>query len=476
MSKFSFDSGLNITTVLSLSDWMIFFIIYLLTFAISYFAYKKSKKEHCSSIVSHLLMGRKLTLPFFVATLVATWYGGIFGVTQIAFNEGIYNFVTQGFFWYLSYLLFAFFIVDKARKYTALTLPDLIGEMFGPKSQRLATVFNFFNVLPIAYTISLGFFIQLFIPLELWQAMIIGMGSVLLYSNIGGFRVIVYSDVLQFFIMCTSVLLVIVFSWYYFGGFNFLIKSLPKYYFKFSGQNSMAETLVWGFIALSTLVDPNFYQRVFAAKNDKTAKKGILISTAIWIVFDLCTTFGAMYAKAIIPEAKSGEAYMLYAVQILPSPLKGFFLAGILATILSTLDSYLFLSGSTISYDLLGVTKKRSKHFLSIFGVGILSIFLALIFKGNIKNVWKTLGSFSASCFLVPVLFGYIFKDRIGDKQFVASTLTGASALALWKLSGASIMGFTIDPFYIGLAFTSFGLFIYTRAFSKQILRRNINE
>ena len=50
-------------------------------------------------------MGRKLTLPLFIATLVATWYGGIFGVAQIAFENGIYNFVTQGFFWYISRVL-----------------------------------------------------------------------------------------------------------------------------------------------------------------------------------------------------------------------------------------------------------------------------------------------------------------------------------------------------------------------------------
>ena len=34
-------------------------------------------------------MGRKMTLPIFVATLVATWYGGIFGVTALTFEKGV---------------------------------------------------------------------------------------------------------------------------------------------------------------------------------------------------------------------------------------------------------------------------------------------------------------------------------------------------------------------------------------------------
>lgn len=46
-----------------------------------------------------------------VATLTASWYGGIFGVNEITFNYGIYNFVTQGVFWYAAYIIFALFMV-----------------------------------------------------------------------------------------------------------------------------------------------------------------------------------------------------------------------------------------------------------------------------------------------------------------------------------------------------------------------------
>ena len=124
------------------------------------------------------------------------------------------------------------------------------------------------------------------------------------------------------------------------------------------------------------------------------AKKGILISTCVWVLFDLCTTFGAMYARAVIPEADSSQAYIVYALQVLPDGLKGFILAGILATILSTLDSYLFLAGTTISFDLLPerFRKRKWAHYFGVLGVGFLSLVLAEVFQGNVKAVWKTLG------------------------------------------------------------------------------------
>ena len=106
----SFLTSINLSDYLSVLDWTVFIAVLFITFA-SIFYGQKIKKT--SGVLETLLMGRKLTLPLFTATLVATWYGGIFGVTKIAFNQGIYNFVTQGAFWYIAYIVFALFMVDK---------------------------------------------------------------------------------------------------------------------------------------------------------------------------------------------------------------------------------------------------------------------------------------------------------------------------------------------------------------------------
>lgn len=415
-------------------------------------------------------MGRRLTAPFFVATLVATWYGGIFGVTQIAFNKGIYNFITQGVFWYLAYLIFAFFLVDRIAGYEAVTLPNLVEKMFGPRSGKLAAIFNFFNVLPIAYVISLGLFIKSFSGLGLNTSMILGLICVLSYSVWGGLRSVVLSDIIQFFVMCTSVVLVIIFSFTTFGGLGFLSSKLPEHYFSVTSDESLLNTFMWGFIALSTLVDPNFYQRCFAAKSPKVAKKGIIISTGVWIIFDLCTTFGAMYAKAIIPEANSGEAYLAYAVQLLPTGLKGFFLAGLLATILSTLDSYLFLAGTTLTYDLSGEKNRHNPifHSLGILLVGVLSLSMANLFSGNIKLVWKTLGGYSAGCLLFPVLLGHFRQEKFKDMTFFLSCLLSAFSMTAWRILAPKEWINQLDPLYIGVLSSLFSLFLFEKLLPKK--------
>jgi len=465
----NFDLTINYKTILTKIDWIVFFSILMLTIAaVIYGQYRKKRQKKITSdkelaFLDLLLMGRQLTLPMFVATLVATWYGGIFGVTKIAFEQGIFNFITQGVFWYIAYILFAFFITHKVAKYKAITLPDLVGQMFGPKAGKLSAVFNFFNVLPIAYVISLGLLIQALFGISFLQSMIIGVTVVVLYTLYGGFRAIVFSDVVQFFVMCLGVFLVLAFSYKIFGGINFLKANLPTSHFSPTGGVGIATTLVWGFIALSTLVDPNFYQRVFAAKNVKVAKRGILISTIIWVLFDICTTTGAMYARAVIPEAASDKAYLIYALQILPDGIRGLVLAGILATILSTLDSYLFIAGTTVSYDMMP-RKLKGKIFVHNFGiitVGIIAVLMGVVFKGNIKAVWKTLGSYSASCLLLPVLYGYIFPNKIKDYQFVFASILGVITVTIWR--SIELDGFwqNVDELYMGIIATSLGLASY---------------
>jgi solute:Na+ symporter, SSS family len=471
---------IDISSQLGNLDWPIFILVLVLTFSSVIFGSRFQSSTDANNkaslgVLDHLVMGRQLTLPLFVATLVATWYGGIFGVTKIAFNQGIYNFVTQGLFWYIAYLIFAFFMVDKITPYKAVTLPNLLEKMFGKKSGILGGFFNFFNVLPISYVISIGLFIQLLFNYPLEKSMLIGIVLVLSYSTFGGLRSVVYSDLIQFFVMCIGVGLVLILSFSEFGGIDFLKSSLPKSYFQLNGTNSLATTFIWGFIALSTLVDPNFYQRCFAAKSPKVAKKGIIISTIIWAIFDLCTTFGAMYAKSVIPETQASTAYLTYAIQLLPNGLRGFFLAAILATILSTLDSYLFLAGATVGHDLVPKKHRGKKRFvvMGTLSCSAIAYFLAIYFNGDIKTVWKTLGSYSTACLLVPVLLGHLLKRKISDNQFVLTCIFGVISTTWWRSFQRQGIWVNVDELYIGSLTTIIFYFIFHTSSQKRGIKNH---
>lgn len=422
--------------------------------------------------LENLLMGRSLTAPLFVATLVATWYGGIFGTTQLAFDRGVFNFVTQGIFWYLSYFIFALFIVPRLKGYAeARTLPDILRKNFGPRSERLGAVFNVLDVIPIAYVVALGIFLSWLVGIDPLLGSLIGLAFTVGYSLIGGFRAVVFSDLFQFGVMFLSVILVVAFSVANYGGYEFLRAKLPASHFNPTGGD-LSQVWIWGFIALTTLADPNFYHRCFAAKNLDVARSGILLSTLFWCIFDICTTLGGMYARAVLSETSAKFAYLEYAVALLPSPLRGIFLAGVLMTILSTLDSYLFIGSATLSTHIISprfVQHKRS-HALGVVGIAGLALFFAQFFSGNIYEVWKTLGSYSSACLLAPLLCAFLIPGQISDNAFVSSCLLGVVSLTVWKIRPWP--GFEIvDEFYLGLLGSSSALLFFFAVGQGQKLR-----
>jgi len=84
-----------------------------------------------STAVEYLVAGRRVTLPAFVATLVATWYGGILGVGEYSYRYGISNWLVFGVPYYVGALLFAIFYARRAREAALYTIPDLLERHYG---------------------------------------------------------------------------------------------------------------------------------------------------------------------------------------------------------------------------------------------------------------------------------------------------------------------------------------------------------
>ena len=278
-----------------------------------------------------------------VATLVATWYGDIFGVTQIAFERGIYMFLTQGVCWYVAYIAFALLLAKRLRRSQALSLGHLILTRFGPRSAMLVNVLSVVALLPVATALGAGAFIRVLTGLPLLPSMLVMLTLAGLCAHWAGFRGVVLSDAVQCVTMCLAVALVVLFSWIQHGGIAFLRLHLPNTHLQATGGGSWQAIGVWIWLAMAaTFISPAFYQRCLAARDEKSAQHGVLIASLVWMLFDLCTLTGALYARAILPEADSLLGYLQYSLSLLPVGFRGFFLAGLLATILSTLRLFSF--------------------------------------------------------------------------------------------------------------------------------------
>jgi SSS family solute:Na+ symporter len=90
-----------------------------------------------------LLAGRTVTLPAFVATLVSTWYGGILGIGEYAYLNGISNWVLFGLPYYFFALLFALFLAKRVRASRLVTIPDKLYQTYDLKTSLLGGLLTF---------------------------------------------------------------------------------------------------------------------------------------------------------------------------------------------------------------------------------------------------------------------------------------------------------------------------------------------
>ena len=441
-------------------DWILILIYFLILIWISWKKGWQSDNEE-----EFLLSGRKVTIPAFVATLVSTWYGGILGVGEFSYQFGISQWLIFGVPFYLFSALFAVYLAGKIRMNKALTIPEAIADRYSPLAGRISALPIFILVSPAPYILMMGVLFQFMIGGDtpyLTYASLVALFSVL-YITVGGFGAVIRTDMLQIILMFSGFAMLLLFAIAEFGGFGTLFSALPDPHKDFTGGFSWQYIIVWFFIALWTFVDPSFHQRAAAADSPETARNGIFISIGFWTFFDFLTCFTGLYAFVILGSGLEEPvlSYPILADRLLPIGLKGLFFVTLLATIMSTLDSYLFISGQTLGRDFLSkYFQSKQPNRLTRAGIlisALLGILLTIIYP-SVIDLWYVIGSVCIPGLLIPVLGIYIRPFLLRRSYAVVALLLPIMVSLVWLIMGTlfpsdnqGYLYLGIEPFYPGL-------------------------
>lgn len=421
---------------------------------------------------NYILAGRRLSLPGFVMTLVSTWYGGIIGVGENTFLYGIQTWVIFGLPYYAFAILFALFLAPKIQQANLISIPDHFEKRYGPSSAIISALLLLVLASPAPYILSIGILLQAFTGLPYNTALILAVVASLIYIWRGGFGAVVRTDMLQFILMFTGFILLIGFAWKTYGSPIQIWDQLPESHRSPTGGNSISYIVVWFFIALWTFIDPGFYQRTAAAKSGSVAKKGILIAVGFWFFFDMLTLFIGFYARILVPDAPPLMAYPLIGEKVLPPFFFGLFLTGLLATIMSTIDSLGLISAVTFGRDILWRIRKSVPKLAELSSVDltkrglVMMAFLSLILALNIPSViglWYTIGSLVIPGLIIPFLGSFTPIKLADDKAALSIVLPVITSAGWWLLTQWIGSPFTsIEPFYPGfcVSLILFPLFI----------------
>jgi Na+/proline symporter len=216
---------------------------------------------------------------------------------------------------------------------------------------------------------------------------------------------------------------------------------------------------------LSILVDPGFYQRIFAARDFRQIRNAMLIALGVWTVYDWLVTAGGMMAAAavhsgVLPaDLHPNDALLTAVVYALPVGLTGIFLAGVLATAMSTIDSYSLVAGANIAYDLYRPILKPDASDAELvrytrYGIVVSWVFgyaLAFTFD-RLMSLWVFTATFLTSTVLVPIFMGLFWK---GKRTPLAGLLSCALGLG-------SVISYYTGIHYLGVENEVYGTYIWT--------------
>jgi SSS family solute:Na+ symporter len=415
--------------------------------------------------LEYLVAGRRVTLPALVATLVATWYGGILGVGEYSWRHGLANWLVFGVPYYVGALLFAFLFAKRARESRLYTLPDLLDRAYGRGPALMGALAVFVAAQPAAYVLMLG---TLFAAMTGWPLAPCILGAAVLslfYVDKGGMRSVVLTDRVQFVLMYAGFALLLGFLVAQHGGPGFLRAHLPAAHLTWHGGNAPQAILVWYFIALSALVDPGFWQRAYAARDPRVARNAVLWSVACWAVFDAMTTTAGLYARALLPGLRDPVfAFPELARIALPPFALGLFYVGMIATVMSTIDSYGFIAAATVGRDLVWRVVRGDEDRVprwTRWGLWLSTAFAAALalLSSSVVALWHDLGSIVTPTLLLPVGTALLGRGRLGPRGTLTAMVVPFVVSLAWVLLGAfpppgrpGGYPWSVEPIYAGLA------------------------
>ncbi len=447
-----------------LIDWVIIcsYIFSLIYFG---FIYQKNKSQTQKDFI---LSGRKLSLTGFVATLVTTWYGAILGIGENTYLYGIQTWFIFSLPYYFFALFYAIWISKKVRNAGYVSIPDQFRDHYGEKAGIISALILSFLSSPAPYTLSMGLLMQFLFGIELGLALMLSTFFSIIYIWNGGFSAIVRTDIFQFILMFAGFFLFLLFLWIKIDNPITMLNKLPNKYLDPLGGNSFQYVLVWFFIAAWTFIDPGFYQRCAAADSPTTARNGILYAIIFWAVFDFITIFCGLYAIGNLQINQATLVFPSLAINILPLGIFGIFITGILATIMSTIDSLSLVSAISFGRDILWRIQNKEKNPIlfikkGLIIISILSMLLSYLMPSIVQLLYTT-GSILIPGLILPFLITLgkkrkIFDNKQAERWMVWPIIISIIWFTISKLSGSPL--FDIEPFYPGMLVSFIYFFIY---------------
>ena len=294
-------------------------------------------------------------------------------------------------------------------------------------------------------------------------------GIVVLYTLVGGFLAVSWTDVVQGLMMVGALILVPTVAIIHVGGFSPMVQTIkrvdPTILHPSGGTLSatavigIISALAWG---LGYFGQPHIIVRFMALRSAAQAKAARRIGIG-WMALavigaGMTALAGVAYYQHDESQLPNPESVFITLGQLMFHPLiAGFMLAAILAAIMSTISSQLLVTSSAIVEDIYKALSKRDLSetngvLLGRLAVAAVSVLAAVLawspsdtILGLVAFAWAGFGASFG-----PIVILCLYWRKLTWQGACAGIIVGAVTVAVWgNLSGGIFDLYEIVPGFV---------------------------
>lgn len=386
------------------------------------------------------MSGLSLFMGFFSAGTFVVW-------GSIAYSYGLVAVMIQLTMSVAGFVV-GTWIAPKWQQTHCLTAASYIRERLGINVQKFYTyiflIVSVFTTGSFLYPVAKIVEVSAGLPLTT-SILILGAFS-MIYVAIGGLRGVVVTDVLQFVILFSAVIIVVPLSFEKVGGLSNFLSEIPADFFQpIRGEYS------WWFL-LAFCVYNSFFlggnwayvQRYTSVKSASDSKKVGWLFGCLYLFSAFLWMIPPMVYRVLNPELSgldNENAYLLMCKEAMPAGLLGLMLGGMIFATASSLNATLNISAGVFTNDIYKRIFPNSSDKtlmrvarISTLGFGLLAVIVALLVKnmGGIVNVVISVAALTGVPLYLPVIWS-LFSKRQNARTILGVTLVSLAINLIFK-------------------------------------------
>lgn len=403
-----------------------------------------------STMRSYSIGNKDFSTATIVSTIVATWIGGSFFVTTLteAYRQGLGFIIVATLADLLNLFLIGKFFAPRMKEFlNKLSIAEAMGDLYGKHVRIITAISGFISIsgiMAIQLKIS-GLLFEFALDIPLNYGIIISGIIITLYSSLGGIKSVTFTDVVQFIAFGT---IIPVIAYFLMQGINTemsIIDTLNdnplfNFYSIFSFSNPNAYYLFYIFLWLVIpAFDPAIFQRIAMSKDTNQASQSFAVAAIFCCLLGAIISWSGILILTLYPNLQGDDI-----LQVMISEhnwafgLKGIILAGIMAMVMSTVDSYINSSSILLVHDLRQtIGKKLLKNEIKTTRICSAMIGLtAIIFavkRGSLLDLMVYASMFYMPVVTVPFIMT-ILGFRSTSKSVIAGMIAGFGTAIIWEI------------------------------------------